>query len=431
MRSWRPWRSQGRNGEISPVGPRRWETEGRGGRRHQQLWRRSGACSAGRPCYPLGLTRLPPELLSVTTACGDRGSGGGSGREKLCEGMAAGAGTDAEGGSGAHRPLAAGPPSASNHLESDVGFGSNVGGSGGVFDRLSGGDLARCRAVHSSWRDWLDQGEEHEEGAAAEGLKQTVAAAEEEEEAAGTGRRTGGSSKPRHWQASVGGGRRLLWQRAAVADGLYDLALNPAPDPKGQPQPADRSNKASIGCNAPAGRVQLEVGDGDNAGQWQVEGPRELDAGGDGGHTAAQMSSLCHSLSSYREFALRGVGACGLTLREVAHTRGVALCGSAGCEQLAACEAHSKAASARAARRVYTLRMALESLDLKAAAIAVGGNGDGDGGTAAAAHVAGILRRGMESGVRPALHATCEAIIGAATAIKHEMMAMLELSTKL
>lgn len=140
--------------------------------RHQQLWRRSGACSAGRPCYPLGLTRLPPELLSVTTACGDRGSGGGSGREKLCEGMAAGAGTDAEGGSGAHRPLAAGPPSASNHLESDVGFGSNVGGSGGVFDRLSGGDLARCRAVHSSWRDWLDQGEEHEEGAAAEGLKQ-------------------------------------------------------------------------------------------------------------------------------------------------------------------------------------------------------------------------------------------------------------------
>mgnify|MGYP001806818230 CR=1 FL=1 len=156
----------------------------------------------------------------------------------------------------------------------------------------------------------------------------------------------------------------------------------------------------------------------------QVEGPRELDAGGDGGHTAAQMSSLCHSLSSYRcvgaackgvgkgnsgwtaqpglgraygwphrhlgharptvhvifpqgqpwiwlqahhylpasvtlnrEFALRGVGACGLTLREVAHTRGVALCGSAGCEQLAACEAHSKAASARAARRVYTLRM--------------------------------------------------------------------------
>ena len=180
---------------------------------------------------------------------------------------------------------------------------------------------------------------------------QTVAAAEEEEEAAGTGRRTGGSSKPRHWQASVGGGRRLLWQRAAVADGLYDLALNPAPDPKGQPQPADRSNKASIGCNAPAGGVvgaAASVVGGASDGPPGQQGPSggcnsssssssgsSSSAGGGGGHAAAgraaghQLYTACLANKAAQRLAW-------LTLisKDLPHTTGIV---AVACLPVSAC----------------------------------------------------------------------------------------------
>ncbi|GLC42189.1 hypothetical protein PLESTB_000640500 [Pleodorina starrii] len=39
----------------------------------------------------------------------------------------------------------------------DEGRGSSAKLLTGMFDRLSGGDLARCRAVHPSWKAWLDE----------------------------------------------------------------------------------------------------------------------------------------------------------------------------------------------------------------------------------------------------------------------------------
>ncbi|KAG2426589.1 hypothetical protein HXX76_012905 [Chlamydomonas incerta] len=209
-------------------------------------------------CYPEGhLARLPPELLSrvvITPARGGDGCDGvriAAGGEGPAAAVAAVAVTACgcedgdDGGSvrGAPR-LPAGAPGGCCWCSPGGGGGwgcyspgggcwcspgGGGGGGGGVFDRLSGGDLARCRAVHSSWRAWLDGGggggyKEEEEGEGEE--QQLLHAAALAKDATPNSSTSGGNTM----RAVPGGGssssssssgcRQLLWRRAAAADGL-------------------------------------------------------------------------------------------------------------------------------------------------------------------------------------------------------------------
>ncbi|KAG2432696.1 hypothetical protein HYH02_006680 [Chlamydomonas schloesseri] len=167
------------------------------------------------------------------------------------------------------------PPELLSAVNSGTAYGGASSGRGGVFDRLSGGDLARCRAVHSSWRRWLDSVSEEEDETEQEAIAAPAAAvadagaavavaAAAAAAAAAPGRRGGA-------QGGGGEGRQLLWRRAAEVEGLLVSGVGDVlerlhrdlrRDWQPQPQPQQQQQQQQPAAAHPGAQPQPAQGGG-------------------------------------------------------------------------------------------------------------------------------------------------------------------------